>query len=623
MVRLRSDSIASGLLLSPDGRHAAIYAPIEGNTSRSDVVNQLRKWIASRPNDGFDLSLTGPAVAEVTLGESVVRDIIAFAPLIATLLGALIFAMLRTLGSVIVALATTLLVAVWTFGLMGSLNIPITIISAAIPIVLLSVVIVDQIHFLKRLQRNLAGSANDNAALLRATAEAQEQLRAPVIVTSLTTAFAFFSFASESLRPLRDFGVCCGIAVLLALLVSFTVLPALVIVLPARAFIRPEGRARDDDSKTALERFACRNGRWSIAIAGALLIIALPGIGRLRVQDSWIANFSQSAPVVVADATFNRSFWGGFRLDVSLTSSRPSFFMQQRGIALAENVERAALTWPHVGGSMSYLIPFRTLAGTVTGKQILGSLDDRQLQTVAALADAIRDAIDLPQFITRDGRSIRLRFFVRNADYRITHDLTQRATALVADLKRQDGVDGTVAGEVAVSSAVVDSIVRGQLSSIAWSFAAIFLLLIAALRDPVLSLIATAPVAIAAMIVFGAMGFLGVNLGVASSMFAALTAGSGVDFAVHFCYVYRKERRAGADHRATLDQMFKTTGGAVRANTAVLSIALLALLASALRPLRVLGLLTSLSLVVVYLLTVLILPPLFEAWGRSLRVTAQ
>ena len=98
------------------------------------------------------------------------------------------------------------------------------------------------------------------------------------------------------------------------------------------------------------------------------------------------------------------------------------------------------------------------------------------------------------------------------------------------------------AGELPVALEVVGEIVRNQLRSIAWTLGLVGLLLAVTLRSLRAALVALLPVTVAVLGLLGGMGMAGLPLGIATSMFAALSVGVGVDFAIHFLHRYRIER---------------------------------------------------------------------------------
>ena len=114
------------------------------------------------------------------------------------------------------------------------------------------------------------------------------------------------------------------------------------------------------------------------------------------------------------------------------------------------------------------------------------------------------------------------------------------------------------------------------------------------------------------MIVFGFMGYAGIALGVATSMFGALCLGVGVGFALHMTHAHARARRREASPEAATEQLLRGSGRAIRWNATVLGLGFLVLTLSALRPNHRLGLLLAGAMGVSYLASLLLVPWLLE-----------
>jgi len=135
-------------------------------------------------------------------------------------------------------------------------------------------------------------------------------------------------------------------------------------------------------------------------------------------------------------------------------------------------------------------------------------------------------------------------------------------------------------------------------------------------RRPGLTLAALFPVLASAVLVLGGMGWLGVHLGIASSMFTALTLGVGVDFALHSVSNYSARRHEAAlSHRAAIAAVWNSTGRALRWNSLILAAGFLMLANSALKPNRQLGFLLAAAMLAAYLATLVFLPGLLARLG--------
>jgi predicted RND superfamily exporter protein len=612
--RVRRHPLVSGLFLAADGGAAAVYIPLGQGQDREELVEQLASWVLSQRGGAFDLRLTGPLVAEVELGRTVLRDLAWLTPLMAAAVALLIFVSLRTPAAVAVVLVEVGVLMICTLGAMGRCGVPVTLVTTVLPVLLLAMGVADEVHFLERLQNRLASSGEvpgDREGMRRAVEETLRELQRPILLTSLTTAVGFFSFPSGRIEPLRQFGIFAGAGILLALLLAFTLIPALVLLLPPSAF-RPRrlpglGQVRPGDPFEL--RLAGRETQ-ALAIGLGLVVLTVPGIFLLAVQDSWVDNFNPGSALVSAERDFNARFWGSYRFDVVLSGGEAGFFRGREGIVLLERLSRRAGEGPHVGGVVSPLVPLRMLGDVVGKPGELSALDPGDLRTLSALSVILRSHLDLPQLVSADARSARLRLFVNSPDYLRGLELRDFLRREVVPLTAGGPLRVHFSGDVPLALGVVGSIVGSQIRSISWTLAGVAALLLAVYRSPRTTAVVVAPVLAAAAAVFGLMGYTGVPLGIASSLFAALSVGVGVDFGLHFWHAYETGRAAGGDHAGAVALALATTGRAIRWNAVVLALGFLVLTASALKPNHTLGLLLATAILAAYAATFLLLPRL-------------
>ncbi|MBK8269994.1 MAG: MMPL family transporter [Planctomycetes bacterium] len=178
------------------------------------------------------------------------------------------------------------------------------------------------------------------------------------------------------------------------------------------------------------------------------------------------------------------------------------------------------------------------------------------------------------------------------------------------------------AGDVAVSQALIEGIVTTQVQSLAFSLVGIFLVTALLGRSWLYGVYCTLPCALSLPLVFAAMGWLGIPLGVATAMFAAMILGAGVDFAIHMLDRFRADRaaRPEAEVSEIIRGAIRETGFPVTVNAVALSAGMLVLTLSQVPANARLGILLAIGLLSCLFVSMILLPAMLK-W-RPLNATA-
>ena len=605
--RIRDFPFANGFLLSEDGSTASLAASKKEGVHRAELVGQLRDWIGNQNHPQYRLSLLGPLVAEVSLGEMVLRDLGFFIPIMVPFVALILFFSLRTVGAVMLTLVEVALVLVWTFGAMGYLGIPITLVTSILPVILMTMAVTDEIHFFERFQR-LPGfcSIEEPGQLKNRVLQSLGQVGTPIIATSLTTAVGFLSFVSASVAPIRHFGIFTALGILVAMILSFTVIPALLMVLPATWFGTAGKRSGQRKVLLFYEKGLVAYPGRAFLLGFLLIAFALPGWWRLEVRDAWMTNFDPESPLVQADREFNRHFWGAYRHDLVL-EAEPGFFASKQGVALVGSLCDDLAETERVGGVVSYLTLLQRIADLQKKQGPVAAYTAASLTAIFDVLPYLAQAMNLSRFLSPKRDRVRLQVYVNQPDYQVGLELQEKIARLMEDPGRAS-VSYHESGDLPLAVAVVGSVVTNLIRSVVWTVVVIFLLLWVWLRSFPLALCAMIPTLAATLVVLGFMGLTGMDLGIASCMITALTIGVGIDFSLHLIFGYRRLAGESPDETGTLKQTIATTGTALRWNATVLALGFSVLVFSALKPNNQLGLLLALAMVAAYFSGMTLLP---------------
>jgi hypothetical protein len=214
--------------------------------------------------------------------------------------------------------------------------------------------------------------------------------------------------------------------------------------------------------------------------------------------------------------------------------------------------------------------------------------------------------------------------FLKDANFVDTAALMKDLRAYERERLAPKGIKLGFAGDVAVSQSLIQGIVTTQLQSLFWSLAGIYVVTAIFGRSLRWGIYCVLPSALAVLINFAVMGWFNIPLGVATSMFAGMTLGIGVDFAIHLLEGHGSASAGGATKLEALSRAMALTGPPVLINTIAVSCGFGVLMLSQVPANARLGLLVVLGLVDCLIASLLILPVLLHWWPlRDTRKTSK
>lgn len=231
----------------------------------------------------------------------------------------------RQLGWVVMPLISCAATGFITVCLLGLLNWPISVVSSNFLSLLLIITLSLNIHLIVR-YRELAKlhPEYDQRQLLSQTVASKF---IPCVYTSLTTIVAFASLIVSGIRPVIDFGwiMCLGIAV--SLVTTFTLFPALSILMKPKAV----AANRDMLSKVVLDLAQkAYNTRTAMSTLFVLIFAAAAyGMANLTVENRFIDYFKPDTEIYQGMIQIDSKLGGTTPMDIILDAP-DSFFAEQQ-----------------------------------------------------------------------------------------------------------------------------------------------------------------------------------------------------------------------------------------------------------------------------------------------------
>jgi hypothetical protein len=746
---LRRIELYNGTLVADDGQSTVILIGVPDNADRAQFYAKIMQIIATKNTAPDEIAVTGAPVAESLFGVQILEDLgvpkallgvgareagekaewkmpaslhelrvfvarhIGLVPLAALVMMLVLLLCFRNALAALLPLPGVMATMLLVFGLMGWFGVPIYLTTAVMPVLLTVISVTNDIYLFSRYFHLLREKPGVNHAML--VEETFDKLARPVVCTSLAAVAGFLSFGFSPLVPVRMFGLFTGAGALFGLFLSFTVVPALLVLVNPK-WLRPR-EIKTDKSPVALlaagfagaGQFIVRHRWWIIVCAIAVIALTPLGLRRLVVQDSWTNGFDPESEFRRVTEQVNRNFFGMHLLIVSDAAPKtiqgeiaaasinrpdiglPAALVGEPALIAGSpvklsvgNTDAASASWQsHIEMvSRSGDIVFARLAGGEPGTNFwpalakigrarfeihvrthfqpeliraLGGLGafirERRQDTVGGVLGPA-DYLATTRFMVRpsdpdarvlpdDAGEIKLLwdYYALALGPQRLHQLvdtnywqslttvflkdanfvdTARLMGDIQDYERKNlaskGIKIGFAGDVAVSQSLIRGIVTTQLQSLIWSLLGIFAVAAALGGSWRWGFYCLLPSLLAVVIKFAVMGWADIPLGVATSMFAAMTLGIGVNCTIHLLEGFSQARASGKSAADALNQSLRLTGPPAFINTLAVSLGFGVLMLSQVPANARLGLLLVLGLVNCFVASLLLLPLLLHWW---------
>lgn len=620
----------TGVLVSADGKGAAIIAKVEPGADRYRLLEDTRSLIASESSGKDTIYLSGSALAQAVLGQATARDLARLIPAVVAVLGLMLFLSFRHPVPALLSLMEIGVSLIWMSGLMGLTGQPVFVTTLVLPVVLICVGVSDDVYALGH-YFNVAGRAENSTAEETIVAAFSSAAR-PVGMTAVSTVVGLLSMAAVSLNPLRVFGLFGSAAILFSTLFTFTLLPALLALLKPN--VRVRGNAIGGRPAASALRFLTGWATPRRVAAGALLVAVCAALvtTRLRVDDSWIRNLPAQSDIVQGDRFFNEKLAGTTALELMVDATHGGWFNSKEGISSLGSLEWVLARVPHVGAvNCLFNDVVRTNSSIVAGlgygvyRAALqsGRVPLKQEDVEPAL-EALSESKQAPirEKVDADHRWARVTVFIRDADYSRIDNVLQAAEREM--LAQGLGHKIVPFGDGWISYLTVRLLVEGQAFSIALALVTDLILIAILLGSVRMGFIAVLPVAFSLLLVLAALSLTGTPLGIANSMFAGIALGIGLDFSIHLTTTYRQRLRQGMSASDALRSTLEITGPAICVSAASITTGFSVLILSEIAPNVQLGVMICLCLVTCAVTTLLLIPSLIKLWDpRHPRLTFQ
>jgi uncharacterized protein len=601
--RIKSNSLASGVVISPDLTTASITATIGEDVKETQTLERIDSVINA--NSGKAKVTTGglPYIRRYIM-KDVRRDAVIVVPF-ALLIMLLILKL--TLGEwkrVFMPFGVVILSTAISMGLIPLLGWKLSIITLLVPIILVAVANNYGIYLAARHQeigRNWTGTNRDLIARLGGT------LNMPILFSGLTTIAGILGLLTHSIIPARQVGVLAASGVTIALLMSLFLIPALLYLQkPGKEMTQKQssGPKLFDKILTKLSLLIVRHPGRILISSLVITIILSAGMIFLKIETNQENYFPPKHQVREASKTINEKFGGSQTISAMISGDIKSPDVLRAVDELTEKLSSEN----GVGKvfSISQAVREMTRAIFTEGEPGYDKIPDSRegIAQLFELYNMSGDQGDFDQLINQDYSKAHILIRLSNP----TNDVINRVEKVIRESESSFPAEITLGGYAIIMSDFAESVIRGQVYSLLFAVVTVFLLLTFIFRSFRGGFTGTIPLAASILVLFGFMGITGIALDSATALLSSIMIGVGVDFTIQYMWCFNGELRSGLDHEASTVKAIRTIGRSIIINAFSVMAGFSALMFSGFTSIRFFGYLVFISIGACLIGAILVIP---------------
>ena len=521
----------------------------------------------------------------------------------------------RSFWGVWVPLMVVILSIIWTLALMTALGKPLDIMTVLLPTMMFVVGMSDVVHIVtKYLEELREGNSNRFDALLKTI----KDVGFATLITLLTTSLGFLSLLNSHILPIRDFGLYTSIGVFIGFILSFTIVPVVLNVIP-QPNLKLENKSSQFWNKRLLKllSWVLKNGKLIGFGTIVLVILSFVAIGKININNYMIEGLTTKDEMRQDFIFFEKHFAGARPFELIATPTDTSSTMLGiKEIKAMNKLETYLKDNYKVGFILSPISILKEInKANNNGNPTYYTLP-ADSESIADLTDQLaqfRKRKELKNLLTTDGKQARISGKMHDIGSKIIREQNQKLKTFIASEPEMGAINIQLTGAAVMLDKNNEYIVANTLQGLLLYILIVCLFIALIHKSWKMALIAIIPNLLPIIFIGGLMGLLGIELKSSTSIIFTIAFGIATDDTVHFLGRLKLELLKGKSLLYALKRTYLSTGKAVVVTSLILAAGFMTLMTSGFESTFLFGLLVSITILIA-VLTDLLLFPLLVIW---------
>ncbi|MEI6157381.1 MAG: MMPL family transporter, partial [Atribacterota bacterium] len=309
---LQKDELIWGKMVTEDGKATIIAISFHSNVDEYKAIDEVEKVTGPLKGNAQKIVYFGLPIITKQMATDSRKTMMLVTPISALVLLLVLYWGFRTFQGVLLPIFISIFSSIWILGLAVVLKRPLTMISSALPLMMIALVSAYGIHFMNRYYD--FRQQHNGTEVIKQTLS---WVLVPIFLSAATTVGGFFSLLTATFQPVSDFGFYSGMGIIFGfVLATFSLAAFLTIFRPQKTpkhFDFEEVQsARSSINKLLnfIYHSVVYKKRTVIIVMIIIIAILAIGIPRIKVETTVKANMGASNPITLLLEYFKNRFGG-------------------------------------------------------------------------------------------------------------------------------------------------------------------------------------------------------------------------------------------------------------------------------------------------------------------------
>jgi predicted RND superfamily exporter protein/cytochrome P450 len=610
-----------GNYVSEDATAATIFItfsisdnPLEESIEISEYVHQLVNQVR-QTHPELILHITGTIENAAAFTDATVQDVLTTIPIAYLIMVVLLVVLMRSFWATAITLTLVTFATVITMGFKAWIDGDINSINSFAPTMIMTIAVADCVHiFVSFFQHYRTGKSKHEAMRLAL----QHNFKA-IFLTSVTTAIGFACLNFHESPLYRELGNIVAFGVMVAFLLSITLLPAIVSLLPIKPGKAPDASIR---FMRVWSELVIQHSKkiLFIGLSSILLLVAL-GLPKNELNEMFTEYMDESFSFRQANDYLNENIGGLHRLLYSIDSGDENGIHSVEYLNTLESFSNWLRQQPEVAFVASYTDIQKRINKAMNANQdaFYRITSDKTLASQYSLLYelSLPYGQGLTNMVSLDKSSSLLISVLYETDSNSMIEFNLRAEQWLKDYA-PEAMHSTGTGLDLMFSKMAQQNIPSMVFGTFFTMLLISAILILALRSWSLGFISVLTNILPALLAFSFWGLVDGRIGIGVAAVATLTLGLVVDDTIHFLQRFNQSRKSGKSVEEAVTETLSTTGMAMITITLVFAGGFGALSFSHYSANADLGLMTAVTIFIALIIDLVVLPAYFiQHYGRN------